>query len=430
MTTFKKNLYFLFLIVLLPLQKINSCSMYKVTVNGKTIIGCNEDAWRTTPRIWFETATAKYLYGAAFTGSRFDGANGFAPQSGMNQHGLCFSRLSSYITPKKVSGMEDKQKITNPTLYLKNILHNCKTVEEVQKFISQYDHSYFMDDVFIYVEPSGKYLVVEPYLLTVGYDSKYVLSNFCPSETNTKEASRLDRYRKGAAFLQNKTPNTSLEFCTALSDTMHVCREKIGDGTLLSSIWNPKDGTVNLYFYHNYKKGIEFDIKGELQKGNHIIEIQKLFPKNEEFEKLISYQTPQNNEKITLILMVIGLFSIFSSLYFVIQYIRNKKQYAKYILFFLPFGIVLFYYLFVLCTNINIFYFKAPYQDHFSWIISVLSYLPFLLLLLLIPIGKLTLKAFRNDGFSSKTKFVLTLNIICYIALIGLFFYWGFYNVF
>ncbi|MEW5677324.1 hypothetical protein ABGT15_13495 [Flavobacterium enshiense] len=404
--------------------------MYKITVNGKTIIGCNEDAWRTTPKIWFETANAKYRYGAAFTGSRFDGINGFAPQSGMNEYGLCFSRLASYITPKKTSGMEQKQKITNPTLYLKNILHNCKTVEDVQKFISQYNHSFFMDDVFIYVEPSGKYLIVEPYLMTVGYDSKYVLSNFCPSETSKKEASRLDRYQNGVTFLQNKKPNTSLEFCTALSDTMHVCREKIGDGTLLSSIWNPNDGTVNLYFYHNYKNGVEFNIKEELKKGNHIFEIQNLFPKNEEFEKLISYQTPQSNEKIRLLLMAIGLFSIFSSLYFVIQYIRNKKQHAKYILFFLPFGIVLLYYMFVLCTNINIFYFKAPYQDHFSWVISALSYFPFLLLLLLIPIGNLTFKAFRNEGFSSNTKFILILNSICCVVLIGLFCYWGFYNVF
>jgi hypothetical protein len=58
--------------------------MYKVTKYGKTVVGCNEDAWRTSPRIWFETAGSNTKYGAAFTGSRFDGSNGFAPQSGMN----------------------------------------------------------------------------------------------------------------------------------------------------------------------------------------------------------------------------------------------------------------------------------------------------------------------------------------------------------
>lgn len=106
MKTFQK-IFFLFLLALLfTPQDGFSCSMYKITVNGKTIVGCNEDAWRTTPRIWFETANKKYLYGAAFTGSRFDGPNGFAPQSGMNEHGLCYSRLASSINVKEHSGFD------------------------------------------------------------------------------------------------------------------------------------------------------------------------------------------------------------------------------------------------------------------------------------------------------------------------------------
>ncbi|MGX7668681.1 hypothetical protein [Flavobacterium pedocola] len=429
MATFRKFSGFLLLVLLFSIQKSFSCSMYKITLNGKTIVGCNEDAWRTTPRIWFETANSTYRYGAAFTGSRFDGANGFAPQSGMNEHGLCYSRLASSITKKDRSGFENRLKITNPTVYLKNIIHNCKTVDDVQKFISQYDHSYFLDDVFIYVEPSGKYLVVEPYLMTVGYDPKYVLANFCPSETTTEKAMRLNRYKNGVTFLKDKT-DISLAFCTALSDTMSVCREKIGDGTLLTSIWNPKDGIVNLYFYHNYQKSIQFNIKEELAKGNHSIEIQKLFPKNEEFEKLATYQTPQNNDKLRFLLMGIGFLSLVSAFYFAVTYIRNKKQYTKFILLFLPSGIVLFYYMFVLCTNINVFYFKAPYEDYGSWLITLTSYIPFLLLLLVIPIGKLTFKTCKNNTFNTVTKFILILNLTSYITLIGLFFYWGFYNVF
>ncbi|ESU28824.1 hypothetical protein FLJC2902T_14210 [Flavobacterium limnosediminis JC2902] len=429
MATFKKFSGLLLLVLLFSVQEAISCSMYKITLNGKTIVGCNEDAWRTTSRIWFETRNHSYQYGAAFSGSRFDGSNGFAPQSGMNEHGLCYSRLASNIKKKDHSGFENRLKITNPTAYLKDILHNCKTVDDVQKFISRYDHSFFLEDVFIYVESSGKYLVVEPYLMTVGYDSKYVLSNFCPSETSTEKAMQLTRYRNGVAFLKDKM-DTSLAFCTALSDTMSVCREKIGDGTLLTSIWNPKDGTVNLYFYHNYQKSVEFNINEELTKGNHSIEISKLFPKNEEFEKLATYQTPQNNGKIRLFLIGIGLIPILTSLYFTIQYFRNKKQYAKYILFFLPFGLVLFYYMFVLCTDINIFYFKAPYKHYSSAFVSSTSYIPFLLLLLIIPIGGLIIKTYRNSAFSKTSKFILTLNFIGYITLIGWFIYWGFYNIF
>ena len=134
------------LVFILSFHVGDSCSMYKVTKNGKTMVGCNEDAWRTTSHIWFEVGQNKQ-YGAAFTGSRWDGKNGYAPQSGMNEHGLVFSRLASYHPEINTSKFNNRIKITNPTRYLKEILHSCRTVEEVKKFIERYDQRYFLEDV-------------------------------------------------------------------------------------------------------------------------------------------------------------------------------------------------------------------------------------------------------------------------------------------
>lgn len=68
-----------FIFILLSLvQSAWACSGYKITVGDKTIVGCNEDAWRATPHIWFENTGR---FGAAFTGSRFDGPHGYAPQA-------------------------------------------------------------------------------------------------------------------------------------------------------------------------------------------------------------------------------------------------------------------------------------------------------------------------------------------------------------
>ena len=111
---------------------LKACSGYKITLGNKTIFGSNEDAWRLTPRLWFETASALNKYGAAFTGSRFDGENGFAPQTGMNEMGLAFERLASFHP--KLEKKSGEKEITNPTIYLKNILHSCKNVEEVKAF--------------------------------------------------------------------------------------------------------------------------------------------------------------------------------------------------------------------------------------------------------------------------------------------------------
>jgi hypothetical protein len=415
------------LVLLLSFHVGDSCSMYKVTKNGKTMVGCNEDAWRTTSHIWFEVGQ-KNQYGAAFTGSRWDGENGYAPQSGMNEHGLVFSRLASYHPKLITSKFNNRIQITNPTRYLKDILHSCKTVEEVKKYIEKYDQRYFIEDVFIYIEQSGKYIIVEPYKILSGNDAKYVLSNFCPSITSKSAANKLERYKNGTSFLTTKM-DTDLDFCRKLSDTMHVCREKIGDGTLLTSIWDSSNGLVNLYFYHQYDQTVQFNLTKELAKGNHILKIDTLFPKNAEFEKLASYQTPQNNDTIRAFLMISGLFFALCSVYFLIHFIANRKKDKFNVLKILvvPFGLLLFYYMLVLCTNIAIFYFPAPYASPISIFVSGTSYIPYILVLLILPSLWANYRLLHQKLWNRFALVMISMLNVLVVLLIGFFVYWHFY---
>jgi hypothetical protein len=406
-----------------------ACSGYKITIGNKTLLGSNEDAWRITPHIWFEKGTVNGNYGAAFTGSRYDGENGYAPQSGMNEMGLAFERLASFH-PKQ-ERFSNRKAISNPTNYLKDILPTCKTVEEVQRYIRKYDHSYFIEDVFIYVDKSGKYLIVEPYKLTIGNKPTYVISNFCPSITPLQSANKLDRYRNGVAFLKNGA-DTTLAFCTALSDAMHVCRAKIGDGTLLSSIWDLKNGTVNLYFYHDYKASVQFNLSEELKKGDHIIPIETLFPKNAEFEKLRNYKTPKNSMLIGVFIVASAGFFLVTSVFFLIQYFRKKenKKYSYVQLLLFPIGLILFYYMYVLSGRVHVFYFPAPYKDPTNALISLTSYIPLLLPLLLLPFSVINYRLIKQKGWSLLAIWLFTLNNLIYILLIGFFGYWRFYDIF
>src|SRR3954465_10805249 len=133
----------------------NSCSSYKVSVGGKTMVGSNYDTWLETPRIWFETTG----YGTEFTGARPDGAFSFAPQTAMNEFGLAFITLAT-ATPNNGAPSPNKKQIASRTNYLKDILHTCKTVDEVKAYVDQYDHSSLSQDVFLYVDKTGKYLIV------------------------------------------------------------------------------------------------------------------------------------------------------------------------------------------------------------------------------------------------------------------------------
>ncbi len=404
--------------------------MYKITVDGKTMVGCNEDAWRTTSRIWFENAKKNNKYGAAFTGSRQVGSNRTAPQSGMNEVGLTFSRLVAYH-PIHDNPFPNREKISNEVDYLTDILHQCANIEEVEKYISRHDHSLFFDHVFIYIDSSGKYLIVEPYKLVEGNDQNYVLSNFCPSITNSEQARKLKRFRDGEDFLKTNEVKSSLSYCSALSDAMHVCRNRNGDGTLLTSIWNTKEKLVNLYFYHSYDTTVQFNLIDELAKGDHIINTPELFPKNSEFERLVNYKTPSNTVELRVLIVILAsllaLFSLIIGIYSILKKQASISLKTAGIISLI--NLLLIFYLFVLATNKNIYYFDAPYKHYGSSLISASSYIPFFLLLSFFPITQLTIKRLVSRKTKRSIKTLLLSNNIIYVILIAGFSYWGLYSV-
>jgi hypothetical protein len=419
------------LVLTISHNKIKACSMYKITVDGKTMVGCNHDAWLTTPRIWFETAKQLNEYETVFTGSREVSPYRTAPQSGMNTEGLAFSRLVSYY-PAQNNPFSNRLEILNEADYLSDILHKCATIKEVKKHIEQYDHSFFLKDVFIYVDSLGDYLIVEPYKLIEGNKPNYVLANFCPSITDNQQARKLERYRNGEDFLKTNKVIASLDFCSALSDTMSVCRSRNGDGTLITSIFDTKEKIVSLYFYHNFDTLLQYSITDELLKGDHMLNLPELFPNNPEFERLVNFKTPSNSIALRILLLLIaGLLALISFALFISQLrkIKSTSLLPKSVLVISFLNLILIGYIAVLMTNNAIFYFDVPYQHHGSGLISASSYTPFLLLLSFIPIIIYTRKRLKSDQTKFWVKSALVLNNIMYFFLILGFGYWGLYNI-
>lgn len=419
------------LVLTISHNKIKACSMYKITVDGKTMVGCNHDAWLTTPKIWFETAKQQNEYGTVFTGSREVSPYRTTPQSGMNTVGLAFSRLASYY-PAQNNPFSHRLKITNEADYLSEILHKCATIKEVKKHIEQYDHSFFLNDVFIYIDNVGDYLIVEPYKLIEGNNSNYVLANFCPSITDNKQARELERYRIGEDFLKTNKAIASLDFCSALSDTMSICRSRNGDGTLITSIFDTKEKIVSLYFYHNFDTLVQYNLTEELSKGDHTLNLPEIFPKNTEFERLVNFKTPSNTIALRILLVLIaGLLTLISFALFISQLRKNKATSLslKSVVLISLLNLILIAYIFVLITNQGVVYFDVPYKHPTSSLITASSYTPFLLLLSLIPIVIYSINRLKN---SDRTKFwvksTLILNNVVYFILVFGFGYWGLYN--
>ncbi len=425
-----KILLFAFLLTTISQSKICACSMYKVTADGKTMVGCNYDTWYTSPKIWFENAKKPNEYGVAINGARAVSTKRTAPNSGMNEVGLVFARLASYY-PKQNNPFQNRIKISDEVDYLSDILHKCATIEEVKKYIEQYDHSTFIEGVFLYIDSTGKYMIVEPYNLIVGEDPYYILSNFCPSITDNETARKLNRYKNGEDFINIHEVKSTLSYCSALSDTMSVCRSRNGDGTLLTSLWDTKDKIVNLYFYHSYDSTVQFNLKEELAKGDHIINIPDQFSENKEYERLKSYITPFNTPKLKILLLILGGILTLLSFLLGLSVIINKNNNISLKSAILPsaMNLLLVTYLAILITKKYIYYFDAPFKHYSSDLISASSYIPFLLLLIFIPFTLFTIKIFKSVETKKWIKAILLFNNLIYVMLIVSFSYWGLYSI-
>lgn len=416
------------LILFLGVWNADACSMYKVTVGDKTMVGNNEDSWRQTAMIRFVPAFAG-RFGVAYVGY----ADKAFPDGAVNEYGLAFD---AFTMPGKANlPPKDSRKADFSYGLFPQIMEQCKTVDEVRSFLQAYNlHTLngsvlFNGAMLLFVDRAGHYLVVEPDAMTQGTEDRFVLSNFSYADTPDKTTVKQQRYRNGVAFLQNKI-DTGMAFCTALSDTMSVHRPKAGDGTLYTTIYDLRDGIIHTYFFHDYGKRISFNLKNELAKGEHHYLFADLFPKNEGYRKFLRYKTPQNSPFLYALLSGCVLLFLFSFVYFGIRTFKRHGT-PEPVSRDLGIGVAVLclamaYYCVVLLKNRAIFYFPAPYAD--GSVSDFTSYLPFTLLALMVPLLWLNIRLFRKKTGNRFPVWLLGGNNLAFLVLLGWFWYWGLFG--
>jgi tetratricopeptide (TPR) repeat protein len=266
-----------------------SCSMFKITKDGKTMVGNNEDFSNPNSRIWFERASLGKM------GVVYLGFDDLEPQGGMNEAGLVFDGFAVDPRPHK---QISSTKIAIDLFPFKEVMSKCKNVDDVYTMLNKYNLSIMDLYTVFYVDKMGNYLIVEPDTLIKGNKATYALSNFCPSVTSDFSKVDLPYFQKGRQLLENKT-DTSIPFCASVADSMHQSwQDEIG-GTLYSTIYDLDAGTIDLYFYHDFSKSIKFNLKNELQKRDTILIIPKMFLDNKAGQKhFSSYNTAKKQIEI------------------------------------------------------------------------------------------------------------------------------------
>jgi hypothetical protein len=258
----------LLILVLILNQNAFSCTMFKLTIYGKTMVGNNEDYWNPNSRIWFEHGKVGE-YGAVYVG--FDN---FWPQGGMNQAGLVFDGFSmDYLAINDTLGKKSLD-----ANFLQDLMRKCANVDDVKKYFAQYNLKGLETSMFLFIDKTGKYLVVEGDSLITGNNQSYVLSNFYPSQIKEENEIDIPFYHKGKKLLDSKK-DTTISFCSSVMDTMHQERNW-GAGTMYTTIYDLKDGTIFLYFFRDYTHVVKFNLNQELKKIDYSLVIPDLFAEN------------------------------------------------------------------------------------------------------------------------------------------------------
>jgi hypothetical protein len=406
---------------MLTWQDATACSMGKVTYNGRTYVGNNEDSWHTDPRIWFEPAESGKL-GACYVGY----ADKW-PQGGMNTAGLVYDAFTMYDSHVEANGKPVAESLPK---FLREIMQTCKTVDDVHAYAIQFDRKNFDRAMMLFVDSTGKYLVMEADTMVIGTDDQFILANFSFARTQDPATVELGRYKRGRAFLQNNAPG-GIDFCRALMDTMSECRARKGDGTLYTSLYDIQRKEIYLCFYHDYTKMQALSLTHELAKGEHYIEMASLFPYNSEFEELKAYITPTNTISLLPFMFRVVVVLIVIAGIQAAQWFRQLHLAPKYLQYYrISLAIInalLGIYIWVIMNEPGVFYFPVPYYEAGRGWVNMLSYMPIVLLITMAASGWFVLKG--KVPLTNMGRFGYIFNLAVWLLVCFGFGYWGLFAV-
>ena len=281
-----------FLLVTLLLNPVisSACSMYKITKDGRTFVGNNEDYLSPNNQFWFEVAGDK-KYGVMYMGQ----LNNFA-QGAINEAGLVFDGFSEPELP-----IENAEGKTNVFIgnAISNIMQTMSTVEEVKVYLETINLSSLSSSMIVFVDKSGTYLIVEGDILVIGEESEKSFSNFYYSQIETLEDVTLPWFQEGQKFIKATDGHASLGYC---SNVMENYKQISSDlfSTQFSTIYDLTSLKIRVYLYGDFTEYIELDLIEELKKGDHKTMMVDLFPKESMGNKFYNKYNDINNPVLFL----------------------------------------------------------------------------------------------------------------------------------
>jgi CubicO group peptidase (beta-lactamase class C family) len=262
--------------------------MYKITKNGKTIVGNNEDWISPNSQFWYEPATQN-TYGVMYMGL----LNDFA-QGAINEAGLVFDGFANpYLA---VNDTEGKAKVYIGDA-IKKIMQDMQTAEEVKRYLATINLNSLSSSQLVFVDKTGTYLIVEGDALILGEEKEKAFSNFYYSQTPNVDQVEIASFQRGMDFINRSKGKPSMGYC---GEVMQEFSKSEPFGTQYSTIYDLNALKIRVFLYHDYSAYVDIDLREELAQGAHKTMMASLFAKASKGHK--HYTTYNNMEEPHLVL--------------------------------------------------------------------------------------------------------------------------------
>lgn len=280
--------YSLLLAITCSPHSVPACTAFKVTQHGRTLIGCNEDAWSINAQVRFEQGH-QGQYGAIYFG-HFNGSplRAMTDQMGMNEAGLVFDGF--VLPPQAPRRVHGGKRILFAGL-MPTVLRSCADVHEAADLLRTIDLGWLATAMIFLADRNGETLIVESDTMLFGNDTSIAVGNWRMSTCTDPGTIPIPRLQAGRAVLAAGT-DTTVAFGTAVLERMKACRSKLGAGTLFSTLFDPVRGQAHLFFYHDFRERVSFDLKTEIAEGDRVVPMASLFGGRPEYDALLAYKTP------------------------------------------------------------------------------------------------------------------------------------------
>ena len=254
------------IVMILWYNGIIPCTIMKVTKNGTTLVGNNEDGTDPTTYLWF-IPPSKGKYGRVY----FTLSDKW-PQGGMNDQGLFYDGTAGPW--KEILKSSDKPEYWGNLS--EKMLEECATVPEAIALLKKYNLSYFRNGQMLLADKFGNSAIVEGDTIIYTNNNYQIATNFYHSNPSMG-GFPCYRYDITEVMIRN-IPELSMDGVKSILQAVHLEGYSF---TQYSTVHDLANLTIHYYKDSDFSNYVKIDLKKELLKSEYWIETKEFFQNNE-----------------------------------------------------------------------------------------------------------------------------------------------------